>query len=44
MKSIEKTLLKIRQLENQLAVASPTKAARLTSSIVRLKSTLFDKE
>lgn len=38
----EKMMRKIRQKEEELAFASPRRAAKLTSEIVRLKATVFD--
>ena len=39
----QKSMLeKIRQKEEELAFASPRRAAKLTSEIVRLKATVFD--
>ena len=38
----KRTLQKIRQKEEALAFASPRRAAKLTSEIVRLKATVFD--
>ena len=37
-----KTLRKIRRLEEEIAFASPKRAAQLTVEIVRLKATIFD--
>ncbi len=37
-----KTLRKIRRLEEEIAFASPKRAAKLTSEIVRLKAVVFD--
>ena len=39
---IRKTLKRIREKEAELAFASPKRAAKLTSEIVRLKATVFD--
>lgn len=44
MKRKEKILKKIRKAEAEIAFAPPQKAAKLTSKIVRLKATVFDKE
>lgn len=41
--SVQKKLQKIRKMEGELAFATPARAAKLTSAIVRLKSTIFDK-
>ena len=35
-------LKKIRKAEAELSFATPAKAAKLTSKIVRLKATVFD--
>ena len=40
----EKILKKIRKAEAEIAFAPPQKAAKLTSKIVRLKATVFDRE
>jgi hypothetical protein len=42
MKNQEKILKEIRAMEEELAYANPQRTARLTSKIVRLKSTVFD--
>lgn len=42
MKDVQKILRKIRSSEAELAFATPTRAAKLTSKIVRLKATVFD--
>ena len=42
MKNQRKILEEIRKAEAELASASPEKAAKLTSKIVRLKATIFD--
>jgi hypothetical protein len=44
MKNIEQTLKRIRKAESQLAYADPKKAAKLASTIVRLKATVFDRD
>ena len=41
---IEKTLRAIRRAEEEIAVASPKRAAQLASRIARLKATVFDDE
>lgn len=43
MKKKEKIMQKIREAESALVYANPKQAAKLTSKIVRLKSTIFDK-
>ncbi len=40
----KKTLQRIREMEIEISYASPARAARLTSEIVRLKATVFDGE
>ncbi len=42
MNKQEKILKRIREKEEALAFATPSKAAKLTSEIVRLKATVFD--
>lgn len=42
MKDTKKILEKIRRSEAELAYATPARAAKLTSRIVRLKNTVFD--
>ena len=42
MKNQRKILEEIRKAEVELVSASPEKAAKLTSKIVRLKSIVFD--
>ena len=42
MKNQRKILESIRKAEAALSYASPDKAAKLTSRIVRLKATIFD--
>lgn len=42
MKNQRKILEQIRKAEAELGSASPEKAAKLTSKIVRLKATVFD--
>ena len=42
MKNQRKILEKIRKAEAELGSASPDKAAKLTSKIVRLKASVFD--
>ena len=42
MKNREKILKVIREKEAELAFATPARAAKLTSEIVRLKATVFD--
>ncbi|MBP3434182.1 MAG: hypothetical protein J6K50_02800 [Clostridia bacterium] len=42
VKDTRKILRKIRRSEAELAYATPARAARLTSRIVRLKATVFD--
>ena len=41
-KSVEQTMQRIRRLESEMAFASPKRAAKLTSELVRLKATVFD--
>ena len=41
-KDTKKILKKIRKAEEQMLSATPAQAAKLTSRIVRLKSTVFD--
>lgn len=41
-KNTQKILQKIRKSEEEMAYADPKKASKLTSRIVRLKSTIFD--
>ncbi len=43
-KKRERILNKIRRKEGEIAYATPERAARLTSEIVRLKATVFDRE
>lgn len=43
-KNTKKILKKIRESEAKLVYATPTQAAKLTSKIVRLKSTVFDED
>jgi hypothetical protein len=38
----EKILQKIRRMEEELVYATPKKAKKLTSEIVRLKGSVFD--
>lgn len=38
----EKTLKKIREMEEELSFATPARAKKLTSEIVRLKRIVFD--
>lgn len=40
----EKMMKKLRRAEEDLLVATPAQAAKLTSKIVRLKATVFDGE
>ena len=42
MKNVEKTMRAIRAAEAELAFASPKKAAKLASKIVKLKAVVFD--
>ena len=42
MEKQKKIMQKIRAMEAELAYATPTRAKRLTSEIVRLKATVFD--
>ncbi len=42
MRNQRKILEEIRKAEAAIASASPEKAAKLTSKIVRLKATIFD--
>lgn len=44
MKNIPKTLKRIRQAEAELSYATPARAAKLVSEIVRLKATVFDRK
>lgn len=44
MKNREKIFKKIRRAEAEIAFASPSKAAKLTNKIVRLKATVFDEK
>lgn len=44
MQKQQKMLQKIRKMEEELVFAPPKKAAKLTSEIVRLKATIFDKK
>lgn len=41
-KDTKKILKKIREAEEKMLSATPAQAAKLTSRIVRLKSTVFD--
>ena len=43
MKKVKKTMERIRKAEAELSYASPARAAKLASEIVRLKATVFDK-
>ncbi len=43
MKNQEKILREIREAEMRLEYASPKTAGKLTSKIVKLKATVFDK-
>ncbi len=40
--NILKNFLKIRRMEEEIAYATPPRAAKLTSKIVRMKNALFD--
>jgi hypothetical protein len=42
MEKQEKILRRIREKEEELAFATPARAKKLTSEIVRLKATVFD--
>lgn len=42
MKNQRKILKKIRKAEAEISSATPAKAAKLTSKIVRLKAIIFD--
>ena len=42
MKNQREILEKIRKAEAELSSATPDRAAKLTSKIVRLKATIFD--
>ena len=42
-KKVLKVLKRIREAEAEIESAPPKKAAKLTTEIVRLKSTVFDK-
>ena len=44
IKSQQQILQRIRNAEHELTYATPARAAKLTSEIVRLKSTVFDKQ
>ncbi len=44
MREQEKKLKKLREMEREIAWATPPRAAKLASAIVKLKATLFDGE
>lgn len=42
-KSTRKNFKKLRKMEEEIAYATPSRAAKLTSKIVRLKNSVFDR-
>jgi hypothetical protein len=42
MNSQQRKLKKLRRMEAEIAYANPTRAAKLTTEIVRLKANVFD--
>ncbi len=42
MNRVEKRMRLLRKMENEIAYATPSRAAKLTGKIVKLKAAVFD--